>query len=449
VLLLALLTVAGCRSYSRRTSEAFGHFERGDFGPAVEAFSNSKTTGSEFLSGAEAGMAALAGGDWERALHELGRAAEAVKDVEERALIGPERLGESILSWTLNESFQAYRGEGYERVMVHAGLALAYLGQGKLEDVYVEARLSNRLLETEEKLYEKSYQAGGFGHFLSAITYELLGEPDQAYIDYQRMEAKGVGTELAGKALVRLAGELRYDDDFERWQDRYGEANPPEKDFASIVVLAGVGIGPWKQEIWLPIPTSSGVLTWAVPQFVERPQPVTSLMLHVPNLNESIATVAVEDVTKVAMENLDDRIAWLAAKSAVRSIMKRELTQQLEDQHGTFGRILGDVFSLVTEHADLRCWQTLPSAWHAARVFLPPGLHELSLEAVGGENLGLGSFELGQGETMFVIARTIGPRVHAHVLGGGTPPEPALEEVPSAPETGADPAEPFPIQPDT
>ena len=133
-----------------------------------------------------------------------------------------------------------------DEATVHAGQALAYLGLGKLEDVYVEARLSNRLLESEEKLYEKSYQAGGFGHFLSAITYELLGEPDQAYIDYQRMQEKGVGTELAGKALVRLAADLGYQDDLQRWQELYGEAPPPDRDSASIVVLAGVGIGPSK-----------------------------------------------------------------------------------------------------------------------------------------------------------------------------------------------------------
>jgi hypothetical protein len=126
----------------------------------------------------------------------------------------------------------------------------------------------------------------------------------------------------------------------------------------------------------------------------------------------------VEDVTAVARENLADRIAWLAARSAIRSVLKRELTQHLQEQQGIWGRILGDVFAFVTERADLRAWQTLPDSWQAARVFLPAGTHEIAVSARGGEQCVLGAFELAQGETMFVFGRTIGSRLYAHPVGG-------------------------------
>jgi hypothetical protein len=87
----------------------------------------------------------------------------------------------------LNDTALAYRGEGFERVYVHACLGMAYLAQGRLDDVFVEVRRANKILEAEEGLYEKEYRAGGLGHFLSATTYELLGKWDDAAIDYRRM----------------------------------------------------------------------------------------------------------------------------------------------------------------------------------------------------------------------------------------------------------------------
>ena len=51
---------------------------------------------------------------------------------------------------------------------------------------------------------------------------------------------------------------------------------------------------------------------------------------------------------------------------------------------------------------------------------------------------------------MFVIARTLGPSVHAHVLGGSSPGELEQPDAPSgAQETSTEPVETSTIQPDT
>ena len=167
-----------------------------------------------------------------------------------------------------------------------------------------------------------------------------------------------------------------------------------------------------------------------------RPQPVSGLELSVPGGNRTVQTVVVEDIGHVAKENLDDRLAWLIAKSTVRAFLKRELTKTLEDEWGLLGRALGDAFTFFTERADLRCWQTLPDSWQAARVFLPAGTHELRLQALGGEQQSLGSFELAAGETLFVIARTVGTKLYAYPIGGKrvsaeTPADPAVAPVPA------------------
>lgn len=397
---------------------ALRDFQRGQLDEAMKAYGDIEEVGSTFLSGAEAGTVALAAGEWDSALAHLGSAAVVTEELERRAAAGTERLSEALLSWGLNDTARSYEGEGFERVYLHCGLALAYLAQGKLEDVGVEVRLSNQLLEAEEKLYSKEYKAGGLGHFLSAISYELRGELDQAYIDYERMEAKGVGTQLAGRALVRLAGALQREDELARWVERYGPDPERPPDAASVIVVAGVGLAPFKDEGSLLVPTPDGLIPFAVPQFFERPQPVSGLRLVERRSGATLLTDEIESVTDIAKENLSDRQLWIATKSVARGVLKRELTKQLQDEWGGLGRVVGDVFAAVSERADLRSWQTLPDGWHACRLFVAPGLHDLVLEAVGGEVRELGAFELEAGETMVILARTVGTRTYAHAIGG-------------------------------
>jgi uncharacterized protein len=413
----SLCLLAGCATYPTRTAAAFGDFSRGHLEQALKEYSDPATTGAPFLQWSESGMVALAAGDWKHAAECLGKAAKVVEETERKALVSPESAGELLLTWTINESFASYEGEGYERVMLHAALAFAYLAQGELEDARVELRLSDDLLRAEEKLYAKEYNSGGLGHFLSAIAYELAGKPDDAYIDYKRMESTGVGPDLFAPALARLAQELHDEGDLDLWKQRYHVEPQDEQGKAAVVVIAGVGLGPYKKEITVPVPTGSGVLQWSVPAYEARPQPVPVLTLAVDGESAKVDTVVIEDVAHVAKENLEDRIAWLLAKSTVRAFLKRELTRKLAETNGDLGWLLGTLFTVATERADLRAWQTLPNTWQAAHVFLEPGNHELCLSA-GPACAKLGSYELQAGETLFVFARTLDTQLHAYAIGG-------------------------------
>ena len=166
------------------------------------------------------------------------------------------------------------------------------------------------------------------------------------------------------------------------------------------------------------MPTPDGFIPFAVPGYKDRTQLVDGLQLSARETGAELRTALIERVATVARENLSDRIAWMAAKSVARGIAKRELTKQLEQSAGLGGRILGDVFAVVSERADLRCWQTLPDSWQACRLFVPSGRHTLSLAALGGESRELGCFQLEPGETMLVFARTVGGRLYAHPIGG-------------------------------
>jgi hypothetical protein len=397
---------------------ALDQFESGRFREAIVAYREDGVTESKFLKGAESGTVAFVDGRWGEARNFFTQAAEAVQAVEDESLIHPERALESLAAWTVSETLTDYHGEGYERVLLHSCLGLAYLALGQVEDLLVEIQRSNALLEAEEELYEAEYAAGGMGHFVSALGYELRGDLDEAYIDYKRMQAKGLGGQLVGASLVRLARTLGRENDLRTWTERYGEGPSPSPDAARIILIVGVGVGPLKREGRLEVMTRDGLLVWAVPQIWPRSNPVGHVVLEANNLGEQVQSVVIEDVGRIRAKNLADRMALLATRSTVRNFLKRELRKEMEEKHGLWAALAVDIFTSVSERADLRTWSTLPDSWQAARMFLPPGVHELTVTAQGGESVPLGVFELEPGETMFLMARTLRRRLHVQVVGG-------------------------------
>ncbi|MEZ6020983.1 MAG: hypothetical protein R3F17_13015 [Planctomycetota bacterium] len=405
-----------CRSYTEKTGRALTLFESGRFAEAEHLYADKGMTGSTFLSGAEAGLSALSGGDFPRAIEHLTSAAQFAEDVEMQALLDPSALAQSLTSMVVSETAKDYKGEGFERVMVHSCLGLAYLATGSIEDLLVEVRRANDLLVAEEGLYETEYKAGGFAHFLSAVGYELRGEPDQAFVDYYAMLEKGVGEAIAGPSAGRLVRQMHRESSYPELMDRFGAAEDVPANSAQVILIAGVGRGPIKVEGRLDVPTSDGVFSWAVPSFQARGSSTSHLELSAGGVTAS--SVIVEDVTAVATKNLGDRLAYLSLKSAVRGLLKRQFANQMRKDHGEGAFVLAQIFTMATERADLRSWTTLPDTWQAARVFPQPGEVDLTLRAVGGETVSLGSYEMEPGETIFLLARTLGPQVYVHVLGG-------------------------------
>ena len=443
--LVPLIALTACATYNERVEAPLDAFERGDFEAAEQLFGEHAAEASPFLAAAEAGTAAFVAGDFEGALAHLHRAEDEVRDVEERALIGGEGLSEDLLSLVVNEGQQAYAGEGYERVMLHAMLGLCYLTRGSVDDVLVEARRVDRLLTAEETLYETEYRAGGLGHFLSAIAYELKGKPGEAFIDYGRLAEKGLGGELTDAALRRLGARLGRLDEVELDASGVGELPPP--DWPSVVLVGGLGLGPAKREIRIDVPIDGGVFAWSVPDFDGGVDGGATLDLVLPARDVRVRAAELEDVAAVAKRNLEDRIAWLAVRSAVRGLIKRQAAEELRrDRDTEWLAVAVDLFTIATERADLRAWRTLPQRWVGARAFLPPGESvELSLATDDGAPVPLGTFRLERGETMFILARALRSGLTAHVIGGERLEEPAAEPnqetEPSqtAPATPADP----------
>ncbi|QDU65775.1 COG3014 family protein [Engelhardtia mirabilis] len=441
---LALASVlASCASYPDRYQGALDDLRGGRFSEAASAFED-KAGG--FLGAAEAGTIRFAAGDWETAERDLLRAAELADGFDAEAPITAGGVTEDLGSLLVNESVRTYEGEGFERVQVHGMLALTFLAQGKLEDALVEARRANQRLEREEKLYETDYEAGGLGHFVSALCYELRGELGDTLIDYQRMDEKGLAPSLVGPELGRVAAVLRREDVLAELEPRFGPAPVVPEGSARVVLIAGVGLVPFKSEDSLKLVTPAGVVAWAIPKYVERPQPVSSVELVIVDHGQTVRSTVIEDVGAVAERNLSDRIAILATRSGARAASRTVLAKQLRDSDKQLAALAVDIFSLATENADRRSWLTLPNTWQVAQAFVPAGPLTLAVDALGGLSIDFEPIVVSAGETVIVLARTVDRSLFAHIVGGGQPlveaappqepdPAPSPEGDPSAAST--------------
>lgn len=413
----AVVLLSACASYPERVASAMSAFEQAQFAEAAKQFETAAKRESAFLAGAETGLCWLAAGEWELAERSLERAVEAVRSMEDRGLIGASALKNLAAGYLINDASRTYRGEGFERLAIHDALALTYLARGDLDGLRVETKRAEIVLDTEESLYESDYAAGGFAHFLSATSYLLENDYDDALIDFRRMVDRGAALEMAGPEALRLARRLGRQDLVRELETRFVSTElPNHPNPAWIVMVAGVGNAPVKYETTISLPTPAGVVSFAAPQYTPRADASERLEL-LAGSHRAVSAI-VEDIDLVARENLEDRLGAVALRSAARNAGRLALRKNFEDKEQYRAAALVDLWTLFAERADLRSVWTLPANWQALRLPVDPGVHDIDLRSTRGASGLIGRYELEPGETLFVIARTIGPSIYAHPIGG-------------------------------
>jgi hypothetical protein len=101
----------------------------------------------------------------------------------------------------------------------------------------------------------------------------------------------------------------------------------------------------------------------------------------------SVPTRLTIDLSSVATSEFDARIGGIVAKAIVRSAAKYAVVQtvkkEVKEENKTLGDIvglLGNAAAVASERADTRSWHLLPGAIRVARLSLPTGTHDLSLQ---------------------------------------------------------------------
>jgi hypothetical protein len=339
-------------------------------------------------------------------------------------------------AFMVNDNTLPYRGEDFESVVINIYRALNYARLDDLEAALVEARKVDLKLTQINRQYapedRNAYREDAFARLLMGIFYEEEGtreDLNDAYISnrlalsiYQRSFAPDYGAtapEVLKRNLVTTATFMGPE---ELAQAREATGLEPgsldeRRRAARLVLVHYAGRSPVKVENSLTTVVDGNLLRVAFPGYRAR-----SYLIH-----GSRARIDAETVVRleegqptgaIAMRNLADRRGRVAAKAIARAVTKyvanRRLQKNAQDQGGGAGLlafVLGNVYAVATEQADLRAWQTLPDKILIGSTFVAPGVHRVVVEYLtsgGGvvSTRDLGEMELAPGTVRFIILHT-------------------------------------------
>ncbi|HEU0189600.1 MAG TPA: hypothetical protein VFQ97_06335 [Gallionella sp.] len=323
-------------------------------------------------------------------------------------------VSENALSFVVNDATVSYAGDDYEQVLVHLYMALNYLELGQPDDARVEAlQVDIKLREIGEKIPGDKFTEDAFSRYLTGLIYEELGEWSdamiayrKAYDAYKKYQANfGMAMpDMLKQDLLRLAQRQGLMDEEVQYQKEFGmtlrqEGISTEEQEGELVFVLNNGLAPIKRERAVaasaPPPSAMGdapsvLVTIALPFYESRPNKVLSARISVSGKQSS--TQMMEDIDAIAKASLDSRMPAITARTIARAVAKGAI-QESVDRAGRrkdndpavelLGSLIVRVAAVATERADTRSWLTLPANIQLARLSMPPGSYDVTVELLG------------------------------------------------------------------
>ena len=380
----AVLGLAGCGNYQRRTEAARGAYWSGDFARSAELYQQQgRGEGRDrLLYLLETGMALHAGKQYQESNQCFLKADRVIEELNFT------HVGAGAIAVLTDDRALPYAGEEFEDVLVNTFAALNFLlagGPKGPEEALIECRRLDWKLRQFAELRKRKYLQNAFARYLSGVAYELDREANDAYIDYKMVHQLRPDFEPVKQDLVRLAHRLGFADEAAEWEQKFNLKHDPEAlaDTGEVVLFYQCGRAPVKvqREKLLDLPI------YRKERFVERG---AELLAGGAVLAR---TQVLEDIEATAVKTLEDRMvpivarraASLALKAGVAAGVRQVVANNTNDSAAAnLAGILTFELLKATAQADLRCWLTLPANLQVARARLPAGTHSLELRFLDG-----------------------------------------------------------------
>ena len=405
--------VAGCatvRSYDSELGSTLSQAASGNLEAAVSRLEANNRTGKDLLYYFELGML-----ERMRARYDESQKAWTVAQQRiESGTQSPADLLRSASSYVVSDKLRTYEAHDYEKVMLTTYMALNYLAMGRFDEARVAIKQTHELeaqiaaarekelaeVEAEAKkrgartsfkelngypvqtidnpevnALKNGYQSA-LSHYLAGFVYEALHEGSLAAPGYRLANELQPGKPALEEALGGLDARL----------------SGPADGMTEVLFIVSAGSAPAlrAQQFRLPVPVNDRliVIPFSFPLLVPGPFNDQALALTVGGA-QRLPLTTITSIDLMARRSLKDDMAGIMLRATSRAttaaLLQYQAQQHSDRQAGAAAALGAFAFASFLQTADDRTWRTLPGEVSIARVRLPPGVHEVSLQTYAGE----------------------------------------------------------------
>lgn len=429
-----MLFLFGCSSYNDMIASYYKQISAGNYTEAVKELDKNKLLQkprNKLLFLMEKGKASHLAGDYENSNLYFNEADQLLEDGIGGAM-------DAVVGTLVNPMTQRYKGEDFEKFMIHYYKALNYLYLNKTEDAIVEARrISLQSQEQGDKFNDKDsrYSKDAFSLMLQGLIYESDRDVNNAFIAYRNAAEVYLKSENQTYYGTKMPDELKRDvlrmaylngftAELDRFEGLFGlkyeRTVAPEG--GELVFFWENGLAPIKQQeefFFSLVKGSSGDLFFTnlggsiiipfnygysdgnfklngveslratYPKYVARTPYYSSATLS--NGLQSVSFEKAEDINELAFKTLDQRFLKEMGKVLTRLAVKKSAEYVLKQSSKGTGKDGKDnslleglgfgmqLYSLLSEKADTRNWQSLPANINYTRIPLQKGKNTITL----------------------------------------------------------------------
>ena len=305
------------------------------------------------------GLLQLLAGDFPGSIESLTQAKK------EMAVLAATSVSENAAAGTVNETLRSYSGYPTDRVMVHNILALSYLFNGDIDGARVEmlqADISMKKLANKKSLIGQLSTT----HLLAGIIYELLDEQSNALISYRHAESILTQRKLAipvglKKSLLRMSYLVDRKGQYDVYKKRYSGFPTPSKNSNTQVFslyFDGIVSNKIQNSIMVPSGNDEQLIRISMPAYPKVNYRISRAQLI--DDKQQMSTELVENIEVSVREDLGKEYPSILLLTTTRALAKYEVVDKANQKDSLFG-VLVNLVTVLTEIADLRSWNMLPS----------------------------------------------------------------------------------------
>ncbi|AOM76561.1 hypothetical protein BFS30_04955 [Pedobacter steynii] len=439
LLLGLMLFLFSCSSYNDMIGPYYKQVSSGNYTEAIKELDKNsllKKPRNKLLFLMEKGKTSHLIGDYENSNRYFNEADQLLEN-------GMGGTMDAVVGTLVNPMNQVYKGEDFEKFMIHYYKALNYVYLNRTEDAIVEARrITLQSQEQGDKFNNKEnrYSKDAFSLMLQGLIYEHDGDINNAFIAYRNaaevyLNSKDqtyYGTPMPEglkKDVLRTAEGMGFTSELQRFEGLFNLKYTREKasDGGELIFFWENGLAPVKQQeefffslikgsdgglfftnvggtIVIPFNNSYGngsdfnassiqSLRATYPKYVARPPFYTNA-----TLSNGVSTMnfeKAEDINELAFKTLDQRFLKEMSKVLTRLAVKKAAEYVLRESAKGTGKNGKDnslleglglgvqLYSLISEKADTRNWQSLPANISYSRIPLQKGENTITLNLKG------------------------------------------------------------------